>query len=278
MAKNEPQQTEQVDQESTEIALRQAQELAAFEAQQLEEAGSGFEEATSDSYAIPFLQVLQSGSPQCKKSDGKYIKGAEEGMIFNTVTQELFDGEKGLRIVPCHYTQRMVEWKPRDSGGGFVGEHLVTDPVVNTTYKDDKNRDVLPNGNNLVDTRNHYVLVLGEDGSITPALLAMSSTSIKTSRQWMSKMQGIKIKGPNGFVTAPMHSRVYLLTTSARSNDKGSWFVPDVKLDSILTDKSIYQAAQEFRDAIRAGKVRSSSGEETEAGAESPSGDNNEQF
>ena len=83
MAKNEPQQTEQ---ESTEIALRQAQELAAFEAQQLEEAGSGFEEATSDSYAVPFLQVLQSGSPQCKKSDGKYIKGAEEGMIFNTVT------------------------------------------------------------------------------------------------------------------------------------------------------------------------------------------------
>lgn len=278
MAKNEPQQTEQVDQESTEIALRQAQELAAFEAQQLEEAGSGFEEATSDSYAIPFLQVLQSGSPQCKKSDGKYIKGAEEGMIFNTVTQELFDGEKGLRIVPCHYAQRMVEWKPRDSGGGFVGEHLVTDPIVNTTYKDDKNRDVLPNGNNLVDTRNHYVLVLGEDGSITPALLAMSSTSIKTSRQWMSKMQGIKIKGPNGFVTAPMHSRVYLLTTSARSNDKGSWFVPDVKLDSILTDKSVYQAAQEFRDAIRAGKVRSSSGEETEADAESSSGDNNEQF
>lgn len=278
MAKNEPQQTEQVDQESTEIALRQAQELAAFEAQQLEEAGSGFEEATSDSYAIPFLQVLQSGSPQCKKSDGKYIKGAEEGMIFNTVTQELFDGEKGLRIVPCHYAQRMVEWKPRDSGGGFVGEYLVTDPIVSTTYKDDKNRDVLPNGNNLVDTRNHYVLVLGEDGSITPALLAMSSTSIKTSRQWMSKMQGIKIKGPNGFVTAPMHSRVYLLTTSARSNDKGSWFVPDVKLDSILTDKSIYQAAQEFRDAIRAGKVRSSTGEETEADAESSSGDNNEQF
>ena len=278
MAKNEPQQTEQVDQESTEIALRQAQELAAFEAQQLEEAGSGFEEATSDSYAIPFLQVLQSGSPQCKKSDGKYIKGAEEGMIFNTVTQELFDGDKGLRIVPCHYAQRMVEWKPRDSGGGFVGEHLPTDPIVSTTYKDDKNRDVLPNGNNLVDTRNHYVLVLGEDGSITPALLAMSSTSIKTSRQWMSKMQGIKIKGPNGFVTAPMHSRVYLLTTSARSNDKGSWFVPDVKLDSILTDKSIYQAAQEFRDAIRAGKVRSSTGEETETDAESSSGDNNEQF
>lgn len=275
MAKNEPQQTEQ---ESTEIALRQAQELAAFEAQQLEEAGSGFEEATSDSYAIPFLQVLQSGSPQCKKSDGRYIEGAEEGMIFNTVTQELFDGEKGLRIVPCHYAQRMVEWKPRDSGGGFVGEHLPTNPIVSTTYKDDKNRDVLPNGNNLVDTRNHYVLVLGEDGSITPALLAMSSTSIKTSRQWMSKMQGIKIKGPNGFVTAPMHSREYLLTTSARSNDKGSWFVPDVKLDSILTDKSIYQAAQEFRDAIRAGKVRSSTGEETEADAESSSGDNNEQF
>lgn len=254
MAKNENAQTE-TSSENTELALRQAQELAALNSQMMEDAGSGFEEAGAEAFAIPFLQVLQSGSPQCKKSDGAYIKGAEEGMLYNTVTQELYDGDKGILIIPCHYTQRFNQWKPRESGGGFVGEHLPGDLIVSTTVKDDKNRDVLPNGNTLVDTRNHYVLIVGEDGSLSPAMLSLSSTSVKTSRQWMSKMQGIKIKGPNGYVTAPMHSRIYKLTTGARSNDKGSWFVPEVAVHGVVTDAGMYRAAAEFRDAVRQGKA-----------------------
>ena len=44
--------------------------------------GTGLEEATADDYAIPFLRILQSMSPQLKKSDGKFIAGAEEGSFF----------------------------------------------------------------------------------------------------------------------------------------------------------------------------------------------------
>lgn len=240
--------------DSTEVALKQQQALAMAAAMQ-EDAGAGFEEATSSSYAIPFLQILQSGSPQCKKSDGAYIKGAEEGMFFNTVTQEIYDGEKGVEVIPCHFSQRLVEWKPRESGGGFVREHMVGETP--TTVKDEKGRDLLPNGNTLVDTRNHYVLIKTADGSLTPAIIAMTSTQLKKSRQWMSKMQGIKIKAADGgFVTAPMMSRQYLLTTSAESNDKGSWFGFRIELHGLVEDPAEYRAAQEFRNAVRLGQAQ----------------------
>lgn len=237
--------------------------------QYAQDAGGGFEEADASAFAIPFLQVLQSGSPQCKKSDGAYIKGAEEGMFYNTVTQEIFSGEEGLVVVPCHFTQRFIEWATRESGGGFIAEHLPTDPIVGTTEKDEKQRDMLPNGHVLVDTRNHYILIEDKEGNLSPALLALSSTASKVSRQWMSKMQGIKIKTADGkFVIAPMNSRKYKLTTVPKSNDKGSWFVPNVELVGIVADPAVYAEANAFRDAVRTGAAKAMPMQEPDAGAE----------
>lgn len=217
------------------------------------DSGSGFEEADSSAYAIPFIQILQSGSPQCKKSDGAYIKGASEGMLYNTVTQEMVDGDAGLTVIPVHYTQRFNEWAPRETGGGFVGEHAVDNLPLTT--KDERGRDVTEAGNLLVDTRNHYVMIVGADGSLSPALVSLSSSQLKKSRQWMSKMQGIKIKHPEtgAFNTAPMYSRLYKLKTVPESNDKGSWFGYSVELIGEVTDVAQYNAAIEFRNSVKQG-------------------------
>lgn len=249
---------EEVQQSSDETALAEIkkQELA-MAAMYAADSGSGFEEADSSAFAIPFLRVLQSTSPQCKKSDGAYIKGAEEGMIYNTVTGEIYDGEKGVVVIPCHYNQRYIEWEPRDQGGGFVAEYLPNDEIVNTTTKNEKNQDVLPNGNSLVDTRNHFVLMLDDEDNLSPALIAMSSTMIKVSKNWMSKMQGIKVKTPEGqFKIAPMHSRKYRLTTVPKSNESGSWFVFNVELEGLVLDPAAYAAAGEFREAVRSGQAQ----------------------
>lgn len=242
--------------EATDVAVKQNNAVAQMTDMFIDSAGSGFEEADASAYAIPFIQILQSGSPQCKKSDGAYIKGAEEGMLYNTVTQELYSGETGIRVIPCHYSNRFIEWKTRESGGGFVAEHMphTTPP----TTKDDKNRDILPNGNALVDTRNHYVLLVKDDGTVEPALITMSSTQLKKSRNWMSKMQGIKIKHPTTgqFVQAPMASRIYRLTTVPESNDKGSWFGYKTELDAVVEDPAQYKAAQEFAAAVKSGSAK----------------------
>lgn len=38
--------------------------------------GTGLEDTSSEDFAIPFIRILQSGSPQVKKSEGKYTYNA----------------------------------------------------------------------------------------------------------------------------------------------------------------------------------------------------------
>ena len=112
---------------ASKAVAKKAQPKAPALANQFEEfADQGYEEADRDAFAIPFLSILQSGSPQCKKSEGEYIEGAQEGMFFNTVSNEVVDPEKvPCYLIPCHYSRAFVEWQPRETGGGFVAQHSV---------------------------------------------------------------------------------------------------------------------------------------------------------
>lgn len=224
-----------------------------------EDAGAGFENADASAYAIPFLTVLQSMSPQCKKSDGAYIKGAEEGMLYNSVTQEVFDGEHGVRVVPCYYKRVFLKWAPRDAGGGFRGEFAPSDPIVSTTTRTEKG-DMCPDGDLLSDTRVHYVLMLKEDGSFQPAVISLASSQVKKSRTWMSKMEGIKFKRVDGSLfTPPMYSHIYKISTVPESNDQGSWFGWKMETVGVQEDPALFAACKEFKRAVAAGEVKEKS-------------------
>ena len=80
--------------------------------------GLGFEETSTDDMAIPFLRILANTSPQTNKRDGAYVEGAEAGMIYNSATDALYDGEKGITVVPVAYNKTYVEWKERGEGTG----------------------------------------------------------------------------------------------------------------------------------------------------------------
>jgi hypothetical protein len=251
--------------ESTAVATKEETNLALAN-QFTEDSGAGFEETSAESFAIPFLSILQSGSPQVKKSDGAYIKGAEEGMLYNSVTGEIFSGEEGVEVIPCHYTHRYIEWKLREAGGGFVGEHLPDDPIVATITRDDKGRNITANGTQLSDTRNHYVLIR-TSGGLTPAIMSLSSSQLKKSRKWMSMMQGQKVKNPatGMFQIAPMYSTVYKVTTVPESNDKGSWFGYNFEIAGKVTDLGEYMEAKNFAHAVKSGMTKVERNMETEA-------------
>lgn len=237
--------------------VKQAQQLPAMAAMFEEDANAGFETADASAYAIPFLAILQSGSPQVKKSDGAYIKGAEEGMFFNTVTQEIADGEAGVIVIPCYYKRSFVKWAPRESGGGFRGELAPSDPQVAAAKQDATGALVHADGDRLADTRTHYVLVLDGQGGYQPAVISCGSTQIKKSRQWMAKMKGIMAKRADGSLYNPaMFSHQYRVTTIPESNDKGSWFGWKFETVGPVTDPALYQAAKQFRDAVSNGEVR----------------------
>jgi hypothetical protein len=226
----------------------------------------GFENATADSYAIPFLAILQSNSPQVKKTSGSYIDGATEGMLLNTVQNTVLEAEEeGVLVIPVAYRQGFVEWIPRDQGGGFVQEYLPHEAP--RTERDDDNRDVLPNGNELIDTRYHSVLLMNEDGTASPIVIAMTRTQVKKSKRWMSLMQDIKFPKADGSgtYTPPMFSHVYRLKVVPEQKDEYSWWNWDVTKERIIEDGAIVAQAKKFHDAIAAGEVREATDSQTAA-------------
>lgn len=216
--------------------------------------GQGFEEADQSAYAIPFLTILQSGSPQCKKSHGEYIKGSEEGMLFNSVTKEIFDGDSGVLVIPCHYSRTFNEWHTRDEGGGLVAVHNVADgeALLAKCNKGEKGENVTPDGTTISDTRNHYMLIVKDNGEFEPVFMPLSSTQITPSRRWMTIMNNIRIGGQ----LAPMFSQMYRVTTVPRSNDQGSWYVIDVKHEKQVDNVELYKAAKQFREMVRSGEAK----------------------
>ena len=76
-----------------EVALVTNSALAIPEDMFAADAGSGMEGATSESFAIPFLSVLQKGSPQVDEASGAAIEGAKAGMLWDNVAGRMFDGK-----------------------------------------------------------------------------------------------------------------------------------------------------------------------------------------
>lgn len=221
-----------------------------------EDAGGGFEEADASAYAIPFISILQSNSPQVKKSEPAYIKGAEEGDFYNNVSGEVLKAP--LVVVPCLYQRVFNEWKQRTSGGGFAGAHRPSEALSFNTSKNDKGQDVLANGNILRDTRNHFCLVRYPDGKLRPAVLSFASTQLKKSRKWMTLMEQLKGENPEtkAMFTLPMFAAEYSCEPVAESNDQGSWMGWEIKLQRVLNlgqplDLNTYVQARAFRDAVR---------------------------
>jgi hypothetical protein len=218
-----------------------------------EEAVSGFENMNQDDFALPFLRLLTNNSPEIGEVDG-----AMPGMIYNTVTGELYDGKKGIEVIPVAYVRQYIEWAPRGSGSGApVAMYPATSDVLSRTSREPgDSKDYLENGNYIENTANHYVMVINSEGTPEPALISMKSTQLKKSRKWNSMMQSVKVAGKNGLFTPPMYSQMYRLTTVPESNDKGKWVGWEVERIGPVEDAGIYQAAKAFATSVNAGEVK----------------------
>ena len=223
------------------------------------DAGQGIANIKQEDLALPFLKVLGQLSPEVNTRDAKYVKGAQPGMIINTVTAELSDGEKGIEVLPVYYKRQYIEWQDRgESKGAPVNIYDAGDSIPQTT-RDKGNKDRLANGNYLENTASHFVVLLGK--TPTTALISMKATQLKISRKWNSMMMGIKMQGKNGLFTPPTYSHIYKLKTVQQSNDKGTWFGWDVSKVGPITDKGIYEIAKGFSTNVAKGAVVAKHGE-----------------
>jgi len=218
-----------------------------------EDAQSGFDGMNQEDFALPFLKLLTNTSPEIGD-----VEGAVPGMIYNSVTGTLFDGKKGILVVPCAYVRQYIEWAPRGSGSGApIAIYPSTSDILSKTHREPgENRDYLDNGNYIENTANHYVMVLDDNGVPSPALIVLKSTQLKKSRKWNSMMMSIKMPGKNGLFTPPMYSQIYRLTTVKESNDKGQWFGWEVGHVSAIEDASVFQGAKTFATSVSSGDVK----------------------
>ena len=231
------------------------------------DAGQGIGNIKQDDLALPFLKVLGQLSPEVNKRDAKYAEGAEPGMIINTVTNELYDGTKGIEVLPVYYKRQQIEWQDRgESKGAPVNIYDAGDDIPKTT-RDKSFKDRLANGNYLENTVSHFVVLLGK--TPTTALISMKATQLKISRKWNSMMMGIKMQGKNGLFTPPTYSHIYKLKTVQQSNDKGTWFGWDVSKVGPITDKGIYEIAKGFSNNVAKGAVQAKHGD-SEPKSEAP--------
>ena len=226
-----------------------------------DDAAKGLGKIGQEDLALPFLKILGQLSPEVNKRDGKYVEGAEPGMIFNSVSGELYDGVKGIDVIPCFYKLEYIEWKDRGEGlGAPVAIYDSSSDIMSKTKPDANYKDRLPNGNYIEKTASHFVIVSGDSPST--ALISMKSTQLKISRKWNSMMSGIKMKGANGMFTPASFSHIYKLKTTQMSNDKGTWFGWEVNKVGPVTDKGLYDQAKGFSENISKGSVKAKHGED----------------
>jgi len=226
---------------------------------------SGFEGSSREDFAIPMLRIIQRMSPQLTKSDPQYIKGAVAGMILNTATSELYAADEGILVIPGLYKRTFLEFVLRENGGGFRGEHSIEAAAAINTERDEKGREIMENGNQLVETATYGVLLLGEGGTCMPAVLTMASTQLKKARRWNTAMQQMMMKeavdhGGAGF---PMYAHVWKLTTTEEQNDKGVWDGWVIEHAGMLHEVVGEKRAQDtltqarlFAESMRAGNVK----------------------
>lgn len=222
---------------------------------------------SADEMQIPFVRLLQALSPQLNKKKAEYIEGASSGDAFNNVTGQYWDGEQGLTVIPCYQTTKYLEFTPREMGGGFRGEINPNNPVLQQTTRSGS-KEILPNGNELVKSDQHFCLIVDEDGGFQPAVIDMKSTQLKVSRRWKTQIAMQKVTLPDGRkVTPPVFATMWKLRSVEESNDQGSWSNWAVEKVGLVKDRDLYQEARTFRKSIEAGEVKAAPDEHEQSAA-----------
>jgi hypothetical protein len=105
-----------MNEETRDVAKQEGGALATLDF--VSDSGMGLENVDKQDLALPFLKLLQSGSDETKKKHAKYVEGAEAGMFYNTVTKKLYNGEKGIEVIPVFYKMTYPEWAPFEKREG----------------------------------------------------------------------------------------------------------------------------------------------------------------
>jgi hypothetical protein len=251
------------------VAETAKNDIAAFNPAMMEmDAGAGMDNMGTEDLALPFLKILSGLDPVLDENEE-----ARKGDIYNTVTSTPYKGKVGVRVVPCAYQRRFIQWSPRGSGNGApigIFDPSQERPKTERSPDDNKEYVVGGDGSYIEETHQHFVLLLKEDGTMETALIAMKSTQLKKSRKWNSMMASRTVKVKNGSFTPPRYSHIYHLKTVSEENSKGSWHGWEMSCEGVIQDGDLYARAKAFAESITAGEVVVKHTDDDEKGDKTP--------
>lgn len=210
---------------------------------------AGNENVTSRDMVIPRIDLLQDLSPQVKRNDEAYIEGAEPGMLFNSLTGELYGNE--VYIVPVFFVTTFNIWVDRKKGGGFRGAYTSEAAARAEVPRLAREEDLRESDFQIVETGNNYGFVLLPDGRVEEVAIAFSKTKLSASRKLNSL---IRMTG------GARWRRAYKLQAVRKKNNKGEFYTFDVALGPYVSEE-LYKRAQGayemFNRGFTEGRLRS---------------------
>jgi len=202
----------------------------------------GNENVKSEDLQLPRIDVLQALSPQVnKKKPDDYIEGAEVGMLFNTLTGELYPD--GVNVTPVSFVKRYLVWVNRklDSDGGLRGvfdDAQEAEDFIQQQEDEDKLE--------LVPTAEHLMLL--DDG--TEVIVSMAKSKMKVSRKFNSL---VRLNGGDRF------GRRYKITTVDDKSSQGEFQNIKIETDGYPSEQ-VYLKAEKLYEAINSGAMKQASG------------------
>lgn len=226
------------------------------------DAGVGADDIELDVQRIPRLGLLQVGSQQCLRGNDNYIPGAEPGMIFNSLTKDLYDPGVGLEVLYIHAEHSYVAWPPRGAGGAGGNAPRFTaskdDPAVRAllakangrTFKLPYRDPITDEPLELVNTKTAWVLY--GYPKLTPASryeaqVSFTGTSLNAFDEWELALANLQTASGQ---RPPCWASVWKLSSRLQSNKKGqSWFAFMVAKTGVLLapNDPLYALGRELR-------------------------------
>lgn len=203
----------------------------------------GTETMSSEDMVVPRISICQANTPQRKKQDASYIEGLDEGMIFNTVSGEIYGTE--LTVVPLFFFRQRLYLGPMEEGGGVRCQSLngkdggrlhpsdcATCP--HAQFKNDE-EDSRPDCNLLL----CYMCLL--PGANQVAALSLKSTSLKAAKQLNAQIRMSNLD---------MFARTLKLTSVSMTRQQFQFWGPKLQLGDFVS-KELYDAARALFSDLR---------------------------
>lgn len=246
-----------------------------------EDAGKGMQSITEDERKVPFLQLIQSNSPELEEGGPKYLPNAKAGMFLNTATRQVYGK---LTMVPCARDHKYIEYIPREAGSGFVAVHKPDADAVLMLRAKHGRFGALPHnvtrrnadgkaldGTEFVESFELYSIFINpETNESFRAILSFKSTQIGKYQGFIGRYDGIKYQDAAGnIIRPPLWAHRWVLASGVEKNKKGTFRGYSISLEAkkpdgsddvpvkslIKRDSELYKEAAKFNAFVEAGKA-----------------------